>query len=441
MFRRLFVTRQCPSAQNRAAPAIGGLVRLAASTVAGMCLVGSVLLTVGAQPAAAAKAPITLGFVGDQTGVGASTFGDGLGGAQARIDYQNAHGGVNGHKLKLVSADSQSSPSSTQTAVSDLIQVHRVFGIIEDSAFFFAGDRIAQQAGVPVTGYGIDGPEWSEQPFTNMFDVSPPALGELSGAYHTYTSPVLKRLGVTKLAILANNTPSAVEGAYEAAYAATKEGISICYLNTSLPFGVVDFTSTVLQLKALGCNGVTTLFVDASDIALGQAIKNAGLQSTMKGVLLAEGYDDAVLDNAGARAATAGDYFETSINFTTPNAPTRLMLANLRKYDPSFRGGVPDLGLYSGYTAADLMIYGLEHAGTNPTQATFIRNLRKVKSWNAGGGIFASPTNFTHFGTASELPTTACAILIEMNGTKFLPALGGKPICGKLVAVPPSYSG
>jgi hypothetical protein len=52
----------------------------------------------------------------------------------------------------------------------------------------------------------------------------------------------------------------------------------------------------------------------------------------------------------------------------------------LRRYDAKFSGGITDLGLYGACTAADLMIYGLEHAGKDPTQASFIRNLRWVGS-------------------------------------------------------------
>ena len=68
------------------------------------CMVASASLTVvGTQAASAAGSPIVIGYISDQTGVASSTFADGQGGAQARIDAQNARGGVNGHELVLVS--------------------------------------------------------------------------------------------------------------------------------------------------------------------------------------------------------------------------------------------------------------------------------------------------------------------------------------------------
>ena len=46
---------------------------------------------------------------------------------------------------------------------------HGVIGIVADTALFFSGAKYAQQAGIPVTGSFQDGPEWGEQPYTNMF--------------------------------------------------------------------------------------------------------------------------------------------------------------------------------------------------------------------------------------------------------------------------------
>jgi ABC-type branched-subunit amino acid transport system substrate-binding protein len=400
-------------------------------------LFASGMVLLGGSTAGAAKSPIVLGYIGDQTGVSASTFADGIGGAQARIDLQNKEGGVDGRQLKLVSVDSTSSTTGAATAVQDLISIHHVFGIIEDSAFFFGGSKYAQQAGVPVTGYGIDGPEWLEQPNTNMFDVIPADYTPLGGYIYdsTVAAQFFKDFGATKVGVLGYGiSPSATEASEEAVYVDKLEGIGDCDLDLSTPFGGVNFTSTVLKLKSDGCNGYETVFEDGSDIAVGQAVKNAGL--SMKVQLMSEGYDNNVLDSATARAAIQGDYFGTLINFSTPNAATKTMLSALKTYDNGFTG-IPDLGLYSGYLSADLMIYGLQHAGSNPTQASFIKNLRQVDDYTAGG-LLPSATTFEHFGTAAMLSTSSCEYFVQLKGTKFVVVNGGKPICGKIVKIPPS---
>jgi hypothetical protein len=111
------------------------------------------------------------------------------------------------------------------------------------------------------------------------------------------------------------------------------------------------------------------------------------------------------------------------------------MLDTLKKYDSHFSGGIPDLGLYGSYLAMDLMIKGLQVAGTNPTRESFISNLRQVTNYDAGG-ILPSPTTFANFGTKSMLPETYCTYVFQLKSPGgFVTYNGGKPMCGKLISI------
>ena len=120
----------------------------------------------GAQGSAA---PITLAYITDLTGEGASENASSPAGFDARIDLQNSEGGVNGHKLVPLVIDDQTSPSEIATAVQEADS--KAFGIVSQSPLFFLAAKYPQEAGVPVTGSYDDGPEWGEQPYTNMFAV------------------------------------------------------------------------------------------------------------------------------------------------------------------------------------------------------------------------------------------------------------------------------
>ena len=61
--------------------------------------------------------PITIAYVTDLTGEGASQNGTSAAGFNARIQLQNAEGGVNGHKLVPLIIDDQTSPTLIATAV------------------------------------------------------------------------------------------------------------------------------------------------------------------------------------------------------------------------------------------------------------------------------------------------------------------------------------
>ena len=78
------------------------------------------------------------------------------------------------------------------------------------------------------------------------------------------------------------------------------------------------------------------------------------------------------------------------------------------------------------------MILGLEHAGSTPTRATFMSDLHKDASYDAGG-LLPSSWGFTHFGTAQMIPKTTCSYYFQMEGSHFVTANHGKPYCGTYV--------
>src|ERR1700728_640848 len=208
--------------------ALGGTVLLA---TVGLVSLGSP----SAGAAAANKSPILIGYMGDVTGAAASTFGDGPGGAQARVDLQNAEGGIDGHPIELKVVDTQTSPTVTLTAAQELVSDH-VFGIMENAALFSAAPPYLKAQGIPVTGTGIDGPEWATD--SNLFDaLGPPIDGPIAGSDWTTLggAKFFKELGVKRVAEFANATPSAVDAANAAFVGFQEGGLSKCYENTSVP--------------------------------------------------------------------------------------------------------------------------------------------------------------------------------------------------------------
>src|SRR5579883_2466987 len=405
---------------------IRGLAAITALSLSGTFFTGIVT----ASSASAAASPITVGFISDLTGVASSTFADSAGGIRARFDLQNAHGGVNGHKLRLIVEDDQSSPTTYLTAAEDLVSNKHAQIVVSDSSFTYGGARYLNQQGIPVIGAGFDGTEWTT--YDNMFSWLVLEDSPIKGVYYSDNGNgrLLKSVGVTKLAGLGYGIGFSSPESIRATFAgAAPLGVRNCYENLSVPFGGVDFTADVLQIKNAGCNGVVGSFVDASDIALSQAVKNAGLKVKQ---LYFTGYDNSVTSSPSTAAAFDGAWVRSPYNFTTPNAATRAMLQNLKKYD-NFTG-VPDIGIFDSYLSTDLMIFGLEHAGSHPTPQSFITNLRKVSSYN-DGGILPSPITFQHFGTVAMLPKKICEYYPQLQGMTWH-IYKNAAICGTLIPAP-----
>jgi branched-chain amino acid transport system substrate-binding protein len=419
---------------RRSAAVLGSLVAVITMTLGLSSAANGESGLTASAPGVTAKT-ISIGYITSLTGLAASTFADGEAGALARIDQQNAKGGVDGRKLVLVAKDDASNETTDATDASEL--AGSTFGVVDFSAFTFSGAPNLQKAGVPVTGDEFDGPEWGEQPYSNMFTWGPPSYTPYGGKLYTWTDigNFMKTIGVTKLSNLAYGiSPSATQAAKNSAFAAGAAGISNpnCYDDYNVPYGTLDFTADALAIKQAGCNGLEAPMEDNSDVALSGALKSAGAANVKQ--IYFTGYSQDVISNVGANQQFQNAYVVAGINFTTPNAATKAMIANLKKYDPKYTGGLPDLGLYGSYISTDLMIKGLELAGKNPTRQGFITALRKVTNYTANG-IFPAPVSFGHFGTIGMLPKSECTYVVQLKGKKFVVADGGKLVCGKLVAV------
>lgn len=391
---------------------------------------GSPSTSSGAQNTASAPgvtaSTITIGLITSITGNASSTFSDSAKGAQARFDALNAAGGLNGRQIKLIVADDQSSPAGDLTAAQDLVG-KGVFAIVDYTPYAFGGYKYLQQQGIPVTGGAFDGPEWGMQPNTNMFSYG----GGVDPHYpaNTQQGLFMKSLGVTKAAALAYGvSPSSIASIKDFKESLASQGIATPYVNLSVPFGAVDFTTYALAMKSANVDAAACSCVQSSNIAMAVAAKQAGIN--LKAALMFSGADASLFDNSTATAAAQGTYWPTTIVPIDLNNPaTNTFLADLKKSDPAYKGGYPSYGLTGAYLSSDLMIKGLTVAGQNPTRKSFIDNLTKVSSWNAEG-LLPSTVGFDHFGTEEN---TLCGYYTKVQGSQFVTINNGKPFCGTLI--------
>jgi branched-chain amino acid transport system substrate-binding protein len=112
-----------------------GLRLLAVAAVLGLTTGGALAASAGAQasnaPGITAKG-VTLGHIPSETGVAASASEGSARGCTARIDAQNAKGGLKGRKINLQAIDDQS--SNNLTAAQDLVRNRNAFIVINGSS-------------------------------------------------------------------------------------------------------------------------------------------------------------------------------------------------------------------------------------------------------------------------------------------------------------------
>src|SRR5258708_5945049 len=96
---------------------------------------------------------IPLGAITALSGPSSPAYASFADGVTARIEYQNAQGGVNGRKFDLFVSDDASGPSRNLAAARELVEGRDVVGIVETSSYTGGAADYLEKNQIPVTGY------------------------------------------------------------------------------------------------------------------------------------------------------------------------------------------------------------------------------------------------------------------------------------------------
>jgi branched-chain amino acid transport system substrate-binding protein len=359
---------------------------------------------------------VKIGFITSKTGVASATEGDSDVGCKARVARENAKGGVNGRKIEVEYADDTSS-NANLTQAQDLVQNQKVFMIVNDSAFAFYTYRYLLDAGVPVIGGGYDGNYYGVPGNENVISALGNSLGVV-GATYDLTAKIAKSQGGTKMASVGYGiSPSSSAAATNnSKYAAPAVGMKAVYTNTTVDFGSTDVSPIVLGMKNAGANAAYYAMNANTNLAIAQGLQQNGVN--MKAQIMATGYGQQLLDQPIANQVG------TSVIYTQGWAPvelktkaTKQLQADLKKY-ANFTD-IPDFGIYTGYSDCDLAILGLKQQGKNLDQSTYSSDLRKIGTFNQGGGLGCGPTDISA-ATYGQAPPTICTWAVVVKDGKFV---------------------
>jgi branched-chain amino acid transport system substrate-binding protein len=405
-----------------------------AVVLAGLLSVGTLAGVAGAQVAEApgvTRNRVKLGFISSQTGIASPTFADSHKACQARVDAQNAAGGVHGRTIDLEIIDDES--AGNLTAAQNLVQNRKVFAVINNSGLAFLGYRFLKDNGVPMIGGGFDGNYYGEKGNENILS----ALGNVApvnGLTPDWPAKIAKRLGATKLGSIAYAVSPSGTASAEAVqkYAAPKFDLEDAYLNTTLEFGTNDVQPIVLGIKNSGADALYLPLDNDTNFAIVQALQQNGVK--MKANVLATGYSQALLDQPVVNLMTPNDVLLSVYKPVelTKDPAVKKFRADLEKY--AGITGVPDYGAYTGYVACDMAITGLEEAGANLTRQRFVDGIRNLGEYDAAG-LTCLPLQ-VGYDTYGKTPETSCNWFLFVKDGKFKLLNDGKPIKSKLLGDP-----
>lgn len=373
---------------------------------------------------------IQLGSLVSQTGVNSSVWEPFAQGVQARIDLQNAQGGIHGRTLILSTADDASSTAQNLSAAQQLVEGHHALAVLEGSANDVGSSAYLNQSGVPVVGFGFS-PAYQQYKKTFIsFDNAQPGVNSLTTVTKLW-GQFVKSQGGTRVYVAGNDAPSSTTGSYAFAASATAAGLKVADIDANLPLATTNFTSAAEKAKAANVDSAMITSTVTAQFALISALRQAGVP--LKTILVSEGYDPTVFKSGinlnGMAVFVAFAPFEE-------NLPAQKTFNDaVEKY----AHGSPDqLFAMYGYLSANLVIQGIENAGSCPSSQSVLNAITALRGYTAGGLIPA-----TNFSLASRGQVLKCDYFVVVHNQKFTVANNGKPICvkGGQVAVPFSSTG
>ena len=355
---------------------------------------------------------VTLGLLTSLTGPLSALYGKAtVAAAQARVDLANDTNEIPGVKLKLVVQDDQSSPTGVLAATQVLVNQDHVFALIDASALFAAASKYAVKQNIPVLGWA-DGSEFADPANKNLFAY----FGSPSDTYGPIKNLglFLQAQGATKVCRIGTaDVPAAVKGATQFADSAKLVGLTVPY-SVDIPRTAADLSSYALAAKNAGCDSAVMLATPNQVVGVLQGLANLGVHLK---ATLGPSYHQEVLDPGVVKSQEGLDFLSQYQPYWMNTPATTRINAAMKKY-ANVDTEAPAAGFYWGWVPTDLAIAGLKLPGTSGSQGTFINELRKVTSYDAGG--FICPVDFSKLKYVEATVFSTCLYMSKVVDGHFV---------------------
>jgi branched-chain amino acid transport system substrate-binding protein len=267
---------------------------------------------------------VTVGIIVD--GGGSSAIGTAAlvgQGAQAAVNYQNEYAdGLEGHKITLYTCENQSTPAGGQTCANDMVQ-KGVVAVVEP----FTGQG---QTEVPtITGAGIP---YITLSGASTAELTTPGSFAIDGGFPAYLGAEAlsaKQHGYTKVGLLVENVPAAIQGAQALGaivFKAAGVGFTVIPVNP----GTADMSPQLQSAVSGGSDAVGMVGDVTFCSSFLQAYNTLGLK--LPRYVLSTCQDPSVLNSATLDKALAGSYITTTTQASKSDLAT--YGAIIKKYLP-----------------------------------------------------------------------------------------------------------
>jgi branched-chain amino acid transport system substrate-binding protein len=332
------------------------------------------------------------------------------------FEEKNAKGGINGRTIKYIVEDSQYTVPRHVQAVNKLINLDKVFLLIANG-------------GTPMNNATL--PTMIEKGVPNVFPLTSARsmysplnkykFGLASSYYDQMRSGIkyfVDNKGKKAVCAQSQDTDfgrDVMDGVRE--QLKSMEGKALLVAEALNKPTDTDFTASVAKLHDSNCDLIVLGGIVRDTLQFVSAVRKTGWNVDMLGQ--AAIYDSAVAEAAGG--TTEGIYTMAPVLFVAADDPKPEVQKFAADYKAKY-GHVPNFAAQIGYTAAQVMMAGLEKAGKDLTSDSFITGLESVKDYQ---DIFGSP-KMTF--AADKHQGSNESFLAQVQKGKWVPLLDRKPL-------------
>ncbi len=316
-----------------------------------------------------------------------------LAGLNAFLQRINAQGGVHGRHLELLSLDDEFDPARTITVAQRLAEEENVFCLVAPlgTPTNKAVLDYLEKSGMPVVASLSGSSLLTTPPRHNYFalQVNYVVEGTLLARY------AVEALAAQRIAIFYSNDDFGQEGARAFQVELASHDLAPVHVELGWREGLA--TGAIIErLKAAGPDTVLLYTYLDQAAALLQEAEHQGFRPQWLGSYAL--WDPVLFDLAGESAVDNMIVGRPYLDPLGPDAAAVAYRRDLAQYSPQARPGGYSA---SGYTAAALLVEGLQRVGPNLTRERFITALESLVNWSGGLVTGISYSRFDRRGAKS----------------------------------------
>jgi ABC-type branched-subunit amino acid transport system substrate-binding protein len=365
-------------------------------------------------PRGVAEGELVLGMASPFSGANRE-LGRGMrAGVEAALAEANEAGGVNGRRLRLVSADDGYEPSRTLPAMKQLVERERVFAVVGNVGTPTAAVAIPYCAQQRVVFFGaLSGGDLLRRrpPDRDVFNFRPSYAEETAAAVRWLTGA--RRIAAARIAVFAQEDEFGDSGFRGASAELQARGVDPAgVLRVGYRRNTAEVSAAVARLseRARDVDAVVMVATYQAAAAFVRSLRGAGMRQVVTNVSAVD--SDALAEElvSDGPRATEGVFVTQIVPLPTSRAPGVLRFREAMARSEA--GARPGFVALEGYVAARILLEGLRRAGRDLDADRLVGALESIRDLDVGIGARISFSPAEHQGSHQVWGT-----LLQPDGT------------------------